>query len=56
MGPSIGLVSLCLPSVWIEFTLALIAAAFKSFFCWRFSMILVVRWAAQYIVYGESRF
>ena len=32
MGPSIGLVSSCLPSAWITFTLALTVAALKSFF------------------------
>ena len=36
MGPSIGLVSSWLPSVWIVLTLDLIVAALKSFFCWRF--------------------
>ena len=33
MGPSMGLVSSQLPYVWIVFTLALIMAALKSFFC-----------------------
>ena len=36
MGSSIDMVSLCLPSAWIAFTLALTMVALKSFFCWRF--------------------
>ena len=50
MRSSIGLVSSCLPSAWIAFTLALTVAALKSFFYWRFLLILVVRRAAQFIV------
>ena len=34
MGPSMGLVSLWLPSVWIAFTLALTVAALKIFLRW----------------------
>ena len=36
MGPSTGLVSSCLLSVWTTFTQALTVAALKSFFCLRF--------------------
>ena len=36
MGPSMGLVSSQMPSVWIEFTLDLTVVALKIFFCWRF--------------------
>ena len=52
MGPSIGLVSSCPPSSWIVFTLALTMVALKSFFFLALRLILVVRRAAQYIVYG----
>ena len=56
MGSSISLVSSCLPSTWITITLALIMAALKRFFFFALQLIPVVKRAAQYIVYGGSRF
>ena len=56
MGPSTGLVSLRLPFAWISFTLALTVVALLRASYVGASLILVVKRATQYIVYGRFGF